>query len=341
MNKFAVMLVACVLTASTTPALALEPFWTPLQLSAWPPVQIPNDSCTVYGLSLGLFRVGIHAKVAHEVLGEDGEDVVGFQISGYDAYSRELYGAQFAGFFSSNSKSIVGLQASGLGNFADNMPFGGQLAGLANYLKHDLGCGFQLAGFCNECQAEVGVQAALGWNHCESGVGLQLAIANSAKNDFMGVQCGLFNWGAEKSGRVEATHEFKEGHILSYGRPSNVHQGVDDMRGVQFGLVSKASDLYGIQCGLVWNDAQDARGIQLGGLNTAAIMTGLQIGFLNLHPKSMTGVQLGLFNTAESMTGVQLGFFNRAESMTGIQIGLLNVIKENSVRLLPLINAHF
>ena len=302
MNKFKLKFAAYTMTSlvalSATPALALESFWTPLQLSLTPPLQIPNDSCTVYGLSLGLLRVGIHTKVAKDVLGADGEDVVGFQIAGYDSYSRDLYGAQLSGFFSSNSKSLVGLQMSGMANFADSMPFGFQVAGLANYLKTDLGFGVQLAGVCNESQSETGLQAALGWNQCVSGVGLQMAIANTAVKDFTGVQFGLFNWGEGKSGRVEKRHEIVDGRIQSYGRPTSSHQGVGDMRGLQVGLVCKASDLYGIQCGLIWNDANDATGLQLGALNTA-------------------------------------------ETMTGIQLGLLNVITENSVLLLPIINAHF
>lgn len=334
MNKYTVTLAGFALagwiTLGLAPARATEPFndqsWTPLQLSVWPPFQAPNTSCTVYGLSLGLFKVGLHTKLQRDVLGEDAEDVIGFQIGGYEACSRELYGAQISGFFSSNSKNLVGLQASLIENFADTIPFGFQLAGFANYLKNDLGFGFQLAGLCNNCRSETGVQAAIGWNDCDSGVGLQFALANSAVKDFAGIQLGVFNWGEKKQGRVEHTRETKDGQLQSHGRPTIAHLGVADMRGVQLGLVSKAADLNGLQVGLIWSDATDAAGLQVGAINTAT---------------TMAGVQLGLINRVGAMSGVQLGLFNHADSMTGLQIGLINVIKENTLLLTPLVNAHF
>jgi len=127
-------------------------------------MQIPNEPCAVYGVSLGLLRVGIHTKVAHEVLGEDGEDVVGLQIGGYDAYSRELYGVQVSGVFSSNSKSLAGFQVSGIGNFAQSIPCGFQVAGFFNYVKRDVGVALQAAGLCNECESGLVLQLAIGWN---------------------------------------------------------------------------------------------------------------------------------------------------------------------------------
>lgn len=339
--KFAALVMIHLMALSVMPTLALESFWTPLQLSLTPPVQLPNENCTVYGLSAGLLRVGIHTKLPKDVLGLDHEDIVGLQLAGYDGYVRELYGAQAAFFFTSSSKRLIGLQMSGIGNFADNIPFGFQVVGLANYVKSDLGLGGQLAGFCNECQTVNGVQAALAWNQCVSGVGLQMAIANTAIQDFTGAQFGLFNWGEGQSGRIEKNHEVLDGRIQSYGRPANFHQGVRDMHGLQAGLVNKASNLYGIQCGLIWNDANNASGLQFGALNTVETMTGLQIGLLNVHSDTMTGVQLGLFNRTRDMTGLQLGFFNWAETMVGIQLGLFNSIKKGFLPLSPFINANF
>ena len=336
---------AVLCASSGAPARAIEPFneqfWTPVQISIWPPVQIPNDSCTVYGLSLGLLRVGIHEKVVHDALGDDAEDVIGFQGALYDSYSRNLYGVQLSGCFSSCSKNLIGAQASLIGNMADRIPCGVQCAGLANYVKRDVGFGIQLAGFCNEAASLTGVQAALAWNQCESGAGLQFSLANAAYKEYSGIQLGLFNWGEAKHGRIERNRETKDGHILSQGRATSSHDGVGDLRGLQFGLVSKAVDFYGAQCGLAWNDARDGAGLQFGFLNTADTMVGVQAGLLNWHTQSMTGLQVGLFNRATSMTGLQLGLFNQASTMTGIQIGLLNVIKENTALLIPLVNAHF
>lgn len=349
MNRFAVRWAvysaSVVVMLGSDLALALgdayPQVWTPLQLSLAPPMQLPNDGCIVCGLSAGLLRVGVHSKIPHEVLGKDGVDVIGVQIAGFDSYSKELYGAQVSGVFSSNSRCLIGLQLSGIGNFADSMPFGVQLGLVANYLKHDMGLGAQLAGVCNESQTGNGLQAALGWNQCATGAGLQLAMANNAISAFTGIQFGLFNWGESKSGRVEASHEFKEGHTLSYGRPTYSHLGVGDMCGLQVGLINKSSTLRGIQFGLIWSDAQDSMGLQAGALNTTDNITGVQFGLLNRCRKITTGTQIGFFNQAEHVTGLQLGLFNRTESMTGIQIGLLNIIRENSILLLPLINAHF
>ena len=151
-------------------------------------------------------------------------------------------------------------------------------------------------------------------------------MVNSTVQDFAGIQLGAINWGEKKHGRIEHTHESKDGQILSHGRPTLEHLGVADMRGVQLGLVSKAADLNGLQGGLIWSDATDAAGLQVGAINTAT---------------TMAGAQLGLFNRAGAMTGVQLGLFNHADTMAGLQIGLINVIKENTLLLTPLVNAHF
>jgi len=345
MKKFTYRCAAYALLAllswSATPARALESLWTPLQLSLTPPVQLPNESCTVYGLSAGLLRVGVHTKLPKDVLGLDHEDVVGLQLAGYDCYAKELIGVQAALFFASCSQRLIGLQMSGVGSFTHDLLFGVQMSGLANYVRSDMVAGGQLAGLCNECQTGSGFQAALGWNQCVSGAGLQLAAANTAISAFMGLQFGLFNWGEGTSGRVEKRHEIQDGRIQSFGRPTSSHAGVGELLGVQAGLVNKAVELYGAQAGLLWNDARMARGLQIGAVNTAEGVAGIQCGLLNSRPKSVTGLQVGLINRADHVTGVQVGFYNHTKSMTGIQLGLLNIIEENNVLLIPLINAHF
>lgn len=258
---------ALLMTLGSMPAFATEPSsndrsWAPLQVSLWPPLQVPNGNCTIYGVSMGLV-VGIHTN--RNV--SEGEDVVGLQAGLFGAYARVLYGAQITGFYSSNSGGLVGFQGSGLINSADNIPFGVQMAGLINSTAHDLGLGLQVALVCNDC---------------ESGAGLQLAAINEADRYFTGVQIGLCNWGEGKSKWIENSHEMQNGHIQSHGHHSNSRQGVDDMRGLQLGLVNKASDMYGIQCGLLWNDAACVRGLQLGLFNSADTMAGLQIGLINI-----------------------------------------------------------
>ncbi len=253
-------LVACALASLPigAPALAGEsadtPVWTPLQLSVFPPVQIPDEPCTVYGLSLGLVLVGIHAFDADQPFwGRGADDINGLQICGLLACARTL----------------CGLQVSGLGNNANRIPCGIQVAGLFNYVQHDLGFGAQLA---------------VGRNQNESGIGLQLALVNEAAIEFIGLQVGLCNWGESRLGKQLESSLAGIGpqSIVDMGHQLFHCQGVGDMRGLQVGLVNKAADLYGIQCGFIWNDATNARGLQLGLINIADTMTGLQIGLVNI-----------------------------------------------------------
>lgn len=74
--------------------------------------------------------------------------------------------------------------------------------------------------------------------------------------------------------------------IVGIGRTLSRHDGAGELRGLQLGLLNKAADMYGVQWGLIWNDAQRARGLQLGLVNTAETMTGLQIGLLNVIQQS-------------------------------------------------------
>ena len=263
-------LAACLMLLSCAPARADEvsrnALSTPLQLSLCPPVQFPDENCNVYGLSLGIIAVGIHTLDDHQrFLGQGADDVIGLQICGLLACAREF----------------CGIQVSGLGNNVQHAPFALQVAGGFNYMDHDLGFGLQVCAL---------------WNRVESGAGLQAAFVNEADDDLFGLQVGLFNWGGRK-----AVKQVEFSNISSLGPQSifNIvrriyrQRGVDDMRGLQLGLVNKAEDMYGLQCGLLWNDAKDARGLQLGLVNVADAMTGVQIGLVNIiHESPLYGLPL-------------------------------------------------
>lgn len=260
------MLAGCTTTMlaglSLAPALGAEasdnPVWTMVQLSLCPPVQIPDENCNVYGLSLGVILVGMHTVAEDQFFGRGADNVYGLQLCGLLSCSREL----------------CGFQVSGLGNNAHSMPCGLQLAVLFNYVEHDTGLGFQLSG---------------AWNQQESGAGLQVALMNEAATAFAGVQIGLCNWGESRTGKLNDLSgllNIGPQAIAGIGRTLFRHDGVGDLRGLQLGLLNKATDLYGVQCGLLWNDAQNARGLQLGLVNSAETMTGVQIGLLNIIQES-------------------------------------------------------
>jgi hypothetical protein len=229
--------------------------YTPLHLSIYPPLELPNENCHVYGLSLGVVLVGLHTIEEHgRYLGEGSDTVIGLQICGLMTFAKELRG----------------LQVSSFANNARAMPWGLQVAGVLNYIGGDMGCGLQVAA---------------GWNRCESGAGLQLAVLNEADKEFAGLQAGLFNFGGNLSESVQfgGLNPLIVIILINYVCSS---PGVDDMRGLQVGLVNKASDMYGIQCGLLWNHAKCAGGLQLGLINTADSMAGFQVGLVNIIKES-------------------------------------------------------
>ena len=262
MNRGVAILIALALLFLTTlapaPARAQEASdteLTPLQLSIYPPLELPNGNCTVYGLSLGIVLVGLHTIEEHEsYLGKGSDTVIGLQICGLLSFASEL----------------CGLQVSGFANNAMTMPCGLQVAGVLNYLGSDMGVGLQVAG---------------GWNRCASGAGLQVAILNEADKNFTGIQAGLFNFGGDLSDNVQVG-SFNPLVVISLINYVCISPGVEDMRGLQVGLVNKASDMYGIQCGLLWNRAKCARGLQLGLVNRAETLEGFQVGLVNLIKES-------------------------------------------------------
>lgn len=277
------------------PVALTHQVWTPLQLALFPPVEIPNVDCKVFGLSLGLFAVG----------GMSDTDVSGLQLGGLLAYSREMYGIKLAGLWSLNRDSLGGLQVSGLGNFTGDLPCGLQLSCIGNFVSRDMGCGLQIAGALNRC---------------DSGAGLQVALMNEVDHTFRGIQVGVLNRGPWNTGWHEVV---TPGGAKYYIRTPPYPEGVPDMRGFQLGFWNQSKACQGFQIG-AFNLADTMAGLQLGLLNLPVkTMTGLQIGFLN-NADTLTGVQLGVFNGAAKLTGVQIGLLNVIQESPVPFLPLLN-----------------
>ncbi len=100
----------------------------------------------------------------------------------------------------------------------------------------------------------------------------------------------------------------------------------EQLRGAQFGAVSIAGKVDGLQFGgLVTSSSGAVNGAQLSaGLNlTRAALAGVQLGAVNVSG-DMTGAQLGLVTVADRVRGVQLGglITSSASDVTGAQLGL-------------------
>jgi len=98
------------------------------------------------------------------------------------------------------------------------------------------------------------------------------------------------------------------------------------MNGAEFNLLYSyiGTEFNGFQAGIVNFDDADFAGFQLGGGNVAS---------------SAAGLQLGLVNTVGFMAGCQIGLFNWADSLDGCQIGLVNVVYDQTLYVLPFVNA--
>ena len=100
------------------------------------------------------------------------------------------------------------------------------------------------------------------------------------------------------------------------------------MRGISVGFLTGARDTVGIDLSVTGTISGDVRGVNIGGIAT--------------NVENMYGFQLSwLMNAATTVRGVQLGLLNYCEEMNGIQIGFVNIIRENTIPILPLVNARF
>lgn len=106
---------------------------------------------------------------------------------------------------------------------------------------------------------------------------------------------------------------------------------------------TEAQNAYGLQIALVRNKVHDVAGaaqITLGA-NSATELSGIQLGLLWNEALVMRGLQAGLVNIAGDVRGLQIGLLNTTDIIYGYQIGLINVIKGSKVPFLPIINFQF
>jgi len=144
---------------------------SPLGISLFPPVEIPDDRFSITGVRLNLL-VGSHL---------------------------EVYGFDFGGLGNITNHQMVGLQLAGLFNWnkGESTAIGAQLAAIANFnvSKAHL-IGVQAAAILNHNFAESTssglIIAALNLTEFTKVVGLEIGFFNKAKEVY-GFQIGLVN----------------------------------------------------------------------------------------------------------------------------------------------------
>jgi len=255
---------------------------TPVQFSAWNPVQIFNE----------------------------GMDVSGFRLSIFHGKNRNVYGLDLGGFFNQATGDFGGLQA-GLANTAGGDVYGPQFSALWNRAGGDFiglqvcggginnvggsGYGIQVAPFANNVSGYLkGAQIAGIFNKA-SITGLQIGLINngyksiaSAKTDFKVVPIEVN--GVSIAGLVNMAT------VIRGGQVSSLYNISTDQIGVQIsGLANFSDDMQGWQIS-TWNSAKDDfLGVQTGLVNVAGEFEGMQIGFIN-YCTDLNGLQIGGIN---------------------------------------------
>lgn len=181
---------------------------------------------------------------------------------------------------STTLQSVNGIQASGLFNVIGNELRGWQAAGIANIIGEDM-TGLSASGL-------VGIVG-------EKATGLMVSGAmNIVGNGYEGIMAsGLINIASE------------QGKGVQLAGLSNVSESVSGIQAAGF-LNVAGGDVQGVQLASLINiAAEDMTGLQAGMLNVATNVRGIQLGLVNYYHKHMDGFQLGLVN-ANSSTRLQL-----------------------------------
>jgi len=102
---------------------------------------------------------------------------------------------------------------------------------------------------------------------------------------------------------------------------------IDQLRGIQAGLVNQVDSVqYGVQGGVL-NLVGDQRGVQGGVVNSA---------------RSSRGIQAGVLNLSGPLHGIQAGVVNVAGDGRALQVGVLNIWKRDGVtRILPIVGGWY
>ena len=112
----------------------------------------------------------------------------------------------------------------------------------------------------------------------------------------------------------------------------------DSMCGLELAISNTIYDAKGV-VGAVQSDVNNLIGIQIGVVNCNGNILGAQVGLANISDWETGGIQAGGFNVSSKLVGAQVGFSNYIyndkcrEYMRGVQIGIVNVCPEDSVGL--------
>lgn len=171
-----------------------------------------------------------------------------------------------------------------------------------------------------------GFRLSLLYGDCKDFAGLDIGIVPHTTGDFSGLAIGGVNM---------AGGQFYGGQIGLMNRNSfsSTEWGGRSI-GAQIGLVNCSDSFCGHQSGFLNTSKTSFVGWQSGLVNLASDLRGLQSGLVwwfavNVADGNVDGVQIGLVNFANTMEN-------------GVQIGLVNIIAHNGwFPVLPIINGNF
>lgn len=163
--------------------------------------------------------------------------------------------------------------------------------------------------------------------------GLQVGgIAAVARQNFMGLQVsGIANVALQNVYGMRASLGFNLGRHKVYG--------------FEAGLAGLRENFWGLDCHLLGSAQYTSCGLMIAGLANISVEEsyGATVALGANFAKTAYGMQCAIaFNYAQELHGCQVALVNFAETCpSGFQIGLINVIMDNTVKVLPFVNAYF
>jgi hypothetical protein len=276
----------------------------------------------------GIQTTGLFSKIDNfngaqiSGLSSDAKNFNGLNISGLYSKSNIFYGLGISGLLNTNRFHGIGIGASG--NGAYEIFSGMQISSLFSV------CGEYKFDYdlCFVKQKNNDVKIAAGTVY-----GLQVAGLISKSENMHGIEIG---------GLVSDCN--KEFCGISIG-------GLSSYAGQGLGLCVSSiysANYYGKFQGLlasgIMTYSEYLKGLQFSFINSASNVAGLQIGVINYVSCNLTGSQVGIFNEAENVCGAQIGVLNYCRTLKGIQIGFLNHLGNPGmlkIKIVPLINFCF
>ncbi len=242
-------------------------------------------------------------------------------------------------------KYMVGVQAAGLVNIADNVN-AIQFAGLVNVTKKHFD-GVQLAGLVNSVGEDVGSSHPV--------KALQIAgLVNTAKNANAAQLAGLINVskgqfsGAQLAGI--GNNVLKDGKGVQIAGIYNVNHGDGQVQIAN--ITNIADDIEGAQISLIFNKAEKVKGVQIGLINVCDTTSGGSYGLINIVKKGYNRIELGGNSTLGAQAALKLGsykFYNIFQGSKrvsnpgwslGYGIGTAVIMSKRTLLNLELIASH-